>query len=391
MSLEAQKVIDAIKSCLPDQKGPMALHEPCFAGHEWDYVKDCLDSGWVSSVGGYVDQFERMLAEFTGARFAVATVNGTAALHICLKLADVRPGDEVLVPALTFVATSNAVTYCGATPHFVDSDETSLGVNAASLADYLEGMAEIHEGVCRNSLTGCPIRALVAVHIFGHPADLDSLAEVCARFKIALIEDAAEALGSYYKDNHVGHRGLAGALSFNGNKVITTGGGGAVLCDDAALAKQARHLTTTAKLPHTWRFDHDQVGYNYRLPNINAALGCAQLEQLPGFLAAKRSLAERYRSALKDVGGVRFLHEPEYAHSNFWLNALVIDKENAAERDEILQLGHECGLMMRPTWTLQHKLPMYRNCPRMELHRAQDMEARLINLPSSAGLALNDE
>ena len=270
---------------------PAALHEPEIAGNEWTYVKDCLDTGWVSSVGDYVDRFEAMIAEQTGARHAIATVNGTSALHACYALAGVEAGDEVIVPTLTFVGTANAVTYLGAVPHFADSDERTLGMDAAKLERHLNEIAEPAAELCVNRLTGRPIRAAVAVHLFGHPADLDAIGAVCEGFRISLIEDAAESLGSYYKGRHTGNDGQLAVLSFNGNKVVTTGGGGAILTNDDALAAAAKHLTTTAKRPHDWAYDHDRVGFNYRMPNINAAMGCAQLERLADMLERKRTLA----------------------------------------------------------------------------------------------------
>lgn len=384
--LEMNKIIEGIKNTIPLEKDFIALHEPHFAGNEWEYVKECLDTGWVSSVGKFVDRFEQQLAEFTGACRAVAVVNGTAALHICLKLAGVMPGDEVLVPALTFIATVNAVNYCGAVPHFVDSEERTLGLNPGKLAVYLNEAAEVRPEGCFNRQTGRRIKAVVPMHTFGHPVDLDPLAELCMRYKLELVEDAAESLGSYYKGRHTGNWGKLAALSFNGNKVITTGGGGAVLTNDESLGKLAKHITTTAKLPHKWEFNHDMAGYNYRLPNINASLGCAQMERLPEFIRRKRALAESYRLAFAEVEGVRFFSEPDFALSNYWLNVLLLDKEFAGERDSILELSNRLGIMTRPAWTLMHKLPMYRECPGMDLSVAEDLERRIINIPSSAFL-----
>lgn len=379
----AESLFAALRQVLPEGAGPVALHEPCFAGNEWSYVKECLDTNWVSSVGAYVDRFEADLAAYTGVRRAVAVVNGTAALHICLILCGVEAGDEVLMPALTFVATANAVSYCGAVPHFVDSEERTLGLDPRKLADYLADMAEVRPEGCFNRRSGRRIRAVVPMHTFGHPVDLDPLMEVCARFRIALIEDAAESLGSFYKGRHTGNHGRLSALSFNGNKVITTGGGGAILTNDEELGRLAKHLTTTAKRPHRWEFNHDAIGYNYRLPNLNAALGCAQLEQLPQFLARKRRLTERYAAVLADVAGVRLVQEPEFARSNYWLNTLLLDETHAAGRDDILALTNDSGIMTRPVWTLMHRLPMFAETPRMELPVAESLERRLINIPSS--------
>lgn len=366
---------------------PVALHEPEIAGNEWAYVKECLDTGWVSSAGAYVERFEGMLAETVGLGHAVATVNGTAALHTCLMVAGVEPGDEVVVPALTFVAAANAVAHCGAHPHLADCEERTLGLDAAKLADHLAEVAETAPRGLVNRRTGRRIAAVICVHVFGHPADIEALSEVCRRFAVPLIEDAAESLGSTYKGRHTGHWGLLSALSFNGNKIVTTGGGGAVLTDDAELAAAARHLTTTAKLPHRWEFVHDRVGYNYRLPNLNAALGCGQLERLPDFVERKRALAERYRRAIEGVGGVRFFSEPEFARSNYWLNVLLLDRDVAEFRDEVLQRANDAGLRTRPAWTPMHKLAAFADCPRMDLSVAEDIHRRLINLPSSPRLA----
>ena len=379
-------VLDAVRSVLGTPTGTLALHEPEFAGHEWDYVKECLDTGWVSSVGSYVDRFERDLAAFTQTRHAVATSNGTSALHICLLLAGVRQGDEVLVPTLTFIATANAVSYIGATPHFVDSEAVSLGVDAAALDAYLREAAHIVDGDCVNRRTGARIRALVVMHVFGHPCDMDALAELAQRWKLVLVEDAAESLGSSYRGRHTGNVGLVSALSFNGNKVITTGGGGAIVTNDAALAKRAKHLTTTARTSHRWNFLHDEIGYNYRLPNLNAALGCAQLERLPQMLARKRTLAERYRHAFEGVAQARFLAEPAYGRGNYWLNTIVLDDAHAAQRDDLLQALNDAGYMSRPIWTLMHKLPMYEHCPRAPLDTALRLERCVVNVPSSAKL-----
>ena len=380
------EVLGAVRQVLGMPARALALHEPEFVGREWDYVKECLDTGWVSSVGSFVDRFERDLAACTSASYAVATCNGTSALHICLLLAGVRAGDEVLMPALTFIATANAVSYIAAVPHFVDSEKVSLGVDAAKLDTYLSDTAEIIDGLCVNRRTGATIRALVVMHVFGHPCDLDALDAVARRWKLVLIEDAAESLGSTYHGRHTGNIGLLSALSFNGNKVVTTGGGGAVLTNDAELGRRAKHLTTTARAPHRWNFLHDEVGYNYRLPNLNAALGCAQLERLPNMVERKRRLAQRYETAFAGVAGVSFLREPPGTSSNYWLNAIVLDATHQGRRDELLGALNDAGYMSRPLWTLMHRLPMYRGCPRSDLTLAEQMEARVINLPSSPKL-----
>ncbi len=369
---------------------PVALHEPHFAGMEWEYLKECLDTTFVSSIGKFVDRFEEELAAYTGARHAIAVVNGTAALHVALRLAGVSPGDEVLVPALTFIATANAISYCNAVPHFVESESTSLGVDPVALREYLHRITERRQGACVNKETGRVIRTLVPMHTYGHPGRLDELLGVAHDFGLALVEDAAESLGSYYQGRHTGTLGQLGTLSFNGNKIITTGGGGAILTNDSELAARSKHLTTTAKLPHRWQYVHDEIGYNYRLPNLNAALGCAQLEQLPLFISSKRSLFEHYAAAFADIEGVTVQREPEGCQSNYWLQTLVLDADNAVHHDALLQVLNQDGLMSRPAWTLMHQLQPYRHCPHMKLDVAESLAARMINIPSSVGLGTEE-
>ena len=380
----SQDIVRAIKSVAGG--GPLALHEPRFNGNEWGYLQECLDSTFVSSVGKFVDRFEDDLANFTGAKRAVAVVNGTAALHVALRLACVEAGDEVLLPALTFIATANAVAYCQATPHFVDSEERSLGMDAVALREYLSTITEIRNGQCVNRKTGRIIRAMVPMHTFGHPVDINALLAIAHDFHLQLIEDAAESLGSTVGGKHTGTFGLMGTLSFNGNKTITTGGGGAILTNDVELGKRAKHITTTAKLPHRWNFVHDEVGFNYRLPNLNAALGCAQLEQLPGFLRDKRRLFEQYQAAFANVPGVHLVAEPAGSSSNYWLQTLLLDTAHADQRDAVLAATNDAGLMTRPIWALMNRLPMYANAPRAPLPVAESLEQRVINIPSSSGL-----
>jgi perosamine synthetase len=381
-----ERIVRAVRAVVGP--GTVALHEPRFAGNEWLYLKECLDSTFVSSVGKFVDRFEAELVAATGAKHAVAVVNGTAALHVALSLAGVQRGDEVLTPALTFIATSNAVSYCGAVPHFVDSEERTLGLDAGAVRDYLRTTTEMRAGACVNRASGRVIRAVVAMHAFGHPVDVDAMLALAHDFGLAFIEDAAESLGSYYHGRHTGTFGLMGTLSFNGNKTITTGGGGAILTNDAALARRAKHLTTTAKVPHRWEFRHDEVGYNYRLPNLNAALGCAQLEQMPGLLAAKRRLFDRYAAQFAAIAGVHLVAEPEGCRSNYWLQTLLLDASLAGLRDAVLTSTNDAGLMTRPVWTLNHRLPPFAACPRMPLPVAESLEQRIVNIPSSAQLAL---
>jgi perosamine synthetase len=384
---DVRVIVNAVRAVVGASGGSVPLHEPEFRGNEWAYVKECLDTGWVSSAGKYVDRFEAMLQEFTGATCAVATVNGTAALQVCLELVGVKRGDEVLIPTLTFIATANAVSYRGAIPHFVDSEERTLGVDAKKLDVYLREIAVVRENHCVNRRTGATIGALMPMHTFGHPVDLDAILELCARWRIALVEDAAESLGSWYRGRHTGNFGRVAGLSFNGNKVVTTGGGGAILTNDPHLGKLAKHLTTTARIPHRWSFAHDKVGYNYRLPNLNAALGCAQIERLPDFLMRKRRLAERYIDAFRNVAGVSVLREPDSCRSNYWLNVLLLDQPGENSRDAVLSALNETGIMARPAWTLMHRLPMYAAYPHMDLSGAEMLEQRIINVPSSPVLA----
>lgn len=356
------------------------LHAPIFAGNERVYVNQTIDSTFVSSVGEFVDRFERDMSAFTGSPRAVATVNGTAALHIALKLAGVAAGDLVLTQALTFVATCNAIAYCNAEPVFIDVDRRTLGLSATAMETWLADNARVGgDGVCRTTRDDKTIRACVPMHTFGHPVDLDALVDVCRRWHIALVEDAAESLGSYYKSRHTGTFGLIGTLSFNGNKVITTGGGGMVLADEV-LGARAKHLTTTAKRPHPFEYVHDEVGYNYRLPNLNAALGCAQLEQLEVFIAAKRALAARYIEFLPSAGLTPII-EPANCHSNYWLNGVIC--EDAAQREVLLGTTNAAGVMTRPIWRLMHTLPAYAEARRGSLAESEWLEARVVNLPSS--------
>ena len=368
-------------------EGITLLHEPEFTGNERAVVQDCLDSTFVSTAGKYVDQFEAMLAEYTGAGHAIAVVSGTAALHIALKLAGVEADEEVLMPALCFVATANAVAHCGAVPHFVDSELGTMGLDPTALAAHLDGIVERKPHGVVNRQTGRRIAAVVPMHTYGHPVDMAPLLEVASRYGLPVVEDAAESLGSTYQGKHTGTLGELGTLSFNGNKIITTGGGGAILTDDAGLARHAKHLTTTAKLPHRWEFFHDEVAWNYRLPNLNAALGCAQMERLPDFLERKRVLASRYESAFSSTASICFMGEPRQTRSNYWLSTVRLEEPDMEMRDQALAAANDAGYQCRPAWTLLHKLPMYADCPRAELPVAERLEASLINLPSSAKLA----
>ncbi|MDU9020989.1 LegC family aminotransferase [Pseudomonas corrugata] len=356
------------------------LHAPVFLGHERDYVVETIESTFVSSVGAFVDRFEQDIASYTGSPRAVATVNGTAALHVALLLAGVKPGDLVVTQSLTFVATCNAVAYCNAEPVFVDVDRHTLGLSPKALEVWLESNAQLgSDGYCRYKLTGQVVRACLPMHTFGHPVELDGLMDVCARWGLVLVEDAAESLGSMYKGRHTGCFGRLGTLSFNGNKIITTGGGGMILANEE-LGARAKYLTTTAKQPHPFEYVHDELGFNYRLPNINAALGCAQLEQLERFISAKRELALNYAQAL--VGSdLQFVTEPEGCRSNYWLNAVICDDKN--HRDELLKATNDHGVMTRPIWKLMNHLPLYAKCLRGDLSNSEWLSARIVNLPSS--------
>ncbi len=387
-SFEAE-IIDRVRRVTGASDQMIPLHAPEFAGREWELVKDCLDTGWVSSVGSYVDRFEQLVAEASGVRYGVAVVNGTAALQIALLLAGVSPGDEVLLPALTFAATANAVVHAGAVPHLVDSEAATLGIDPVALAAHLDRIATRSPTGPVNRATGRRIAAVVPMHVFGFPVDMETLLAAAADWNLPVVEDAAESLGSSYHGKPCGSFGRLATLSFNGNKIITTGGGGAIVTDDEALARRAKHLTTTAKVPHRWEFFHDEVGFNYRLPNLNAALGVAQFEQLPQRLAAKRRLAQRYASSFAGFQGAQVVQEAAGSHSNHWLNTLVLDAAQAHRRDQVLAALNDAGLMTRPIWTLMHRLPMYQSCPRADLSVAEDLAARVLNLPSSANLAGN--
>ena len=357
------------------------LHEPKFAGNEKKYLNECIDSTFVSSVGKFVDEFEDQIASYTGAKYAIATSNGTSALHISLLLANVDQNDEVITQPLTFVATCNAISYCGAQPVFVDVDRDTMGLSPVALQEFLDSNTTISNNKCLNNSTGKVIKACVPMHTFGNPCRVDEIKAICDEYNICLIEDAAESLGSLYKGKHTGTYGEMGVMSFNGNKIITAGGGGCIITDNETLAKQAKHLTTTAKVPHKWAFNHDQVGYNYRMPNLNAALLVAQLEQLDSFLNSKKRLAIQYKEFFENKG-IGFVTEIEEAKSNYWLNALILG--NLKQRDLFLEVTNAAGVMTRPTWTLMSKLPVFKGCQKGNLNNAEWLEDRVVNIPSSA-------
>lgn len=394
-----KKLVDFIRSTFQEPTEFIPLHDPRFIGNEKKYLNHCIDSNFVSSVGEFVERFENMCAEYTGAKYAVAAMNGTSALHIALLLADIKPGDEVITQALTFIATANAISYTGAKPVFIDVDKETMGLSPSALEAWLKENVEMREispsplrpfapsstvrrrSAPYNKKTNCRISACVPMHTFGHPVKLTELKVVCDKYNIPLIEDAAESIGSYYKGKHTGTLGQLGILSFNGNKLITTGGGGMILTDDEELAKIAKHLTTQAKVPHNYEFAHNHIGYNYRLTNVNAALGCAQMESLDYLLGLKRTLAEHYKEFFRN-SEFEFFTEPANCKSNYWLNAIItIDK---AQRDELLQFTNQNGVMTRPVWELMNRLPMFSNCQTDELENSCWFADRVVNIPSSA-------
>ncbi|MFS0724038.1 LegC family aminotransferase [Paenibacillus sp. 1P07SE] len=375
-----------ISLVLQEQRRPVALHEPELGQREQEQLLRCLATGYVSAVSEQVSLLETELARTASVRHAVAVISGTAALHLALLAAGVTAGDEVILPALTFVATANAVAYCGAIPHFADSSLPDLGLSPEKLERHLADETEMARGRCRNRRTGRTIRALVAVHVLGHPADLPALSAICRKHRLALVEDAAAALGSHRDGIPCGSWGRTAAISFNGNKIITTGGGGAMLTDDDELAAAARHLAAAAKQAHPWRYEHTAVAFNYRMPGLNAALGLAQLERLEDSLVRKRRLARSYREAMRGVTGAKMLVEPRRARSNYWLNALLLEPGRESLLQPLLERLHGEGILARPLWTPLHQLTMYRKCPRMDLSGTESLCARTVCLPSSPHL-----
>ena len=361
------------------------LSVPKFVGNEKKYLDDCIDTTFVSSVGAYVDRFEKDMAAYTGARKAVVCVSGTNALHMAMMLAGVERDDEVLTQALTFIATCNAISYIGAHPVFIDVDKSTMGLSPDAVKEWLMANAEIRNGQCYDKATGRRVKACVPMHTFGHPVRIEELAAVCEEWHLELVEDAAESIGSRYKGKHTGLFGKVGVLSFNGNKTITTGGGGMLLFMDEELAALAKHLTTQAKVPHRWEFRHDHIGYNYRMPNINAALGCAQLEHLDEFIADKRTTAQAYAEYFQDKEDMDFFKEPEHCFSNYWLNTLVLPDHEAQQR--FLQETNDNGVMTRPIWELMSRLPMFEDCQHDGLENTVWFADRVVNIPSSVRFA----
>ncbi len=377
-----ERVTRFIRELYNEPAGIIPLHAPVFKGNEKKYLFDCIDSTFVSSVGEYVNRIEKDVAEYCGAKYAVATVNGTAALHIALLMAGVKPDDEVITQPLTFIATANAISYCNAKPIFIDVDKDTMGLSTEKLEHFLKNHTKWDSSTSKllNTLTSKPISACVPMHTFGHPCQIDEIVEICDKYGIPIVEDAAESIGSYYKKKHTGSFGKLGVLSFNGNKTITCGSGGIIVTDDEILAKKAKHITTTAKIPNRWEYKHDMIGYNYRMPNINAALACAQLEQLDDFIENKRKLAETYKEYFDSIG-IDFFVEPDNSKSNYWLNAIIL--KDRIERDEFLKYTNENGVMTRPIWTLMNKLDMFKDCQTDNLKNSEWLEDRVVNIPSS--------
>jgi|TARA_B110000008_G_C16976068_1_gene565958 perosamine synthetase len=373
-------VVDFVRN-IYGNKELIPLHEPLFIGNEKKYLNDCIDSTFVSSVGKFVDQFEEKIAEYVGVKYAVATSNGTAALHIALIVSGVNPSDEVITQPLTFVATCNAINYCGATPVFVDVDMDTMGLSPKSLRDFLLKNTTVKNKQCINNITGKVVKACLPMHTFGHPCRIEEIKDICEKFHINLVEDAAESLGSFYKGKHTGKFGSIGVLSFNGNKIITSGGGGCIITDNKELAIRAKHLTTTAKVAHKWQYSHDMIGYNYRMPNINAALLIAQLENLEVFLKSKREIAMQYKNFFKDKS-YKFFEEPSSSQSNYWLNSIILN--NKEQQQQFLNDTNSNGVMTRPVWDLINKLDIYKKSYCNDLTNAEFLSERVVNLPSSA-------
>lgn len=375
-----KEVTDYIKSLYPDQN-PVPLHAPVFIGKEKEYLIDCIETTYVSYVGKYVNEFEKLTAEFTGSKYAVAVVNGTAAIQIALQLAGVNYGDEVITQALTFVATANAISHCGARPVFIDVDTDTMGMSPERLNEWLRNNVtfDSSSGKSVNKNTKNKVAAIVPMHTFGHPCRIDEITEVAKQYNIPVIEDSAESLGSYYKNKHTGTFGLAGILSYNGNKTLTTGGGGMIITDDEHFARKAKHITTTAKVPHKWEFIHDTVGYNYRLTNVNAALGVAQMEYLDTIVKNKRETAELYKTFFLNRE-ISFFEEPKDSKANYWLNVIKLKDRN--QRDSFLDYSNQNGVMTRPIWRLMNKLDMYKNCQSDSLDNSKTLEDIVVNIPS---------
>lgn len=376
------QIINTVKKILG--KGRHSLHEPYFCGNEWKYVKKTLDENYVSSIGSFVNKFEDQIKKFTKSKYAIPVVNGTEALHLSLVACGVKSNDEVLVPTITFVGTANAVVYSGAIPHFVDSELETLGIDPLKLEKYLEKITIKKGKFYFNKKTKRRIKAIMPVHVFGNICKIDKILKIAKKYKLVVIEDAAEALGSFYKNKHAGTFGLVGCFSFNGNKILTTGGGGAIITNSKLLAKKMKHLSTTAKINHRWEYIHDTIGYNFRMPNINAALGSAQIENLNKFLISKRKLFLKYCKDFSKVNDVRLIKNPEFSKSNNWLNTIFIKNSSIKKRNKVLNLGQKNRIFLRPVWKPLHTLKHLNKMPKMNLDAAKKIYESCINLPSSA-------
>ncbi len=384
MSKLSNQIIEAIKAVAGSDYLP--LHEPKFDELEKENLKNCIDTSYVSTVGQFVNDFEQNIVEFTGAKYAIAVVNGTSALHLALKLVGVDFNHEVICPTLTFIGTVNAISYLGAKPHFVDCDEKTLGIDPLALINWLDEIAIKKGNKTINKKTGRIISAIVPMHTYGHPAKIDKILEIAKEYNLKIVEDAAESLGSFYKKKHTGTFGEIGILSFNGNKIITTGGGGALITNDESLAKSAKHISSTAKVPHEWRYIHNEIGFNYRLPNINAAMGCAQFYKIEKFLDSKRKLFLKYKEVFDSIDGIKLMNEPENSRSNYWLQTIILENGLENELEVILENTNKRNIMTRPTWNLIHQLDMYLDCPKSPLSVSESLSKRIINIPSSAFL-----
>ena len=378
------EICERIRSVIGDSK--VGLHEPFFNSLEKEKLSNCIDSSYVSSIGEYVNIFEKMIEDFTQSKKAVALVNGTSALHLALKVSGVKPNEEIICPSLTFVATANAISYMDAKPHFVDISEKTLGMDPLALEKWLDKIIIKKKGKSINKNTGRIVSAIIPMHTFGHPLEINSIIKVAEKYNLVVIEDAAESLGSLYKGKHTGTFGKIGVLSFNGNKIVTTGGGGALITNDLEVARLAKHLSSTAKVEHKWKLIHNQIGFNYRMPNLNASIGCAQMKKLPTFIQSKRDLFLKYKEVFDSLLGVRIFSEPANSRSNYWLQTLILDKGYESQIENILEITNKKGIMTRPSWGLMHHLQMYKNCPRAPLPIAESLAKRIINIPSSAFL-----
>lgn len=375
-----KQIVDFIKNLYPNEN-PVPLHAPRFIGKEKEYLNNCIDTTYVSYVGEYVNKFEELVKDFTKTKYSIAIVNGTSAIFVCLKCLGVSKGDEIITQPLTFIGAVNPIVYCNADPIFIDIDKNTLGLSHVSLEEFLHNNTIIKDdGYCYNKITNKRIFACLPVHVFGHPVNIDNIIKICRKNNIEVIEDATESLGTFYKGKHTGTFAKIGILSFNGNKIVTTGGGGMILTDDEELAKHIQHITTTAKVPHKWEYIHDQVGYNYRMPNINAAIGCAQMEKIDFFIKNKRELANLYKDFF-DKMDIEFFSEPENSISNYWLNSIIL--KNKKEKEEFLRYSNENGIITRSVWRLMNKLVMFKNTLTSRLDNANYFEERIVNIPSS--------